>query len=74
MCPIDNLKRIVFRLLFGSIICLDFRNNTICIAESFDTNISHQLFDYTITFMNPQHLNSNSKGDILLKNRIKSSF
>ena len=26
-----------------------------CIPESFNTNISHQLFDYTITFVNPQH-------------------
>ena len=26
-----------------------------CIPESFNTNISHQLFDYTITFVNSQH-------------------
>jgi hypothetical protein len=25
------------------------------IPESFNTNISHQLFDYTITFVNSQH-------------------
>ena len=29
--------------------------NLICIPESFNTNISHQLFDYTITFVDPQH-------------------
>ena len=27
----------------------------ICIPESFNTNILHQLFDYTITFVNSQH-------------------
>ena len=26
-----------------------------CIPESFNTNISHQLFDYTLTFLNSQH-------------------
>ena len=26
-----------------------------CIPESFNTNISHQLFEYTITFVNSQH-------------------
>ena len=26
-----------------------------CIPESFTVNISHQLFDYTITFVNPQY-------------------
>ena len=28
-------------------------------------NISHQLFDYTITFVNSQHQNTNSKGDFV---------
>ena len=28
--------------------------NFLCIPESFNTNISHQLFDYTITFENLQ--------------------
>ena len=32
-----------------------------CIPESFDTNILHQLFDYTITYVNPQLENTNSK-------------
>ena len=31
------------------------KNNTLRIPESFNANISHQLFDYTITFMNSQH-------------------
>ena len=26
-----------------------------CIPESFNTNISHQVFYYTITFVNSQH-------------------
>ena len=29
--------------------------NNICIPESVNTNISYQLFDYTLTFVNPQH-------------------
>ena len=29
--------------------------NTIVIPENFITNISNQLFDYKITFLNPQH-------------------
>ena len=32
-------------------------------------NISHQLFDYTITFVNSQHENTNSRDDFVLKNR-----
>ena len=28
--------------------------NTLSIPESFNANISHQLFDYTITFVNSQ--------------------
>ena len=31
--------------------------------ESFNTNISHQLFDYKIT--NSEHENTNSKGDFV---------
>ena len=48
----------------------DFPFKTFCIPESFNTNISHQLFDYTITFVNTQHYNTNSKGDFVLKNRF----
>ena len=36
---------------------------SICIPESFNTNISYQLFDYKITFINSQHENTNSNGD-----------
>jgi hypothetical protein len=42
----------------------------ICIPESFNTNISHQLFDYTITFENSQHYNKNSKGDFVLQKPV----
>ena len=45
--------------------------NKLCITESFNTNISHQLFDYTITFVNSQHKNTNSKGDFVLKPSFK---
>ena len=43
------------------------------ITERFNTNISHQLFDYRITFMNSQCENTNSKGDFVLKNRFETS-
>ena len=32
----------------------EVRLNKFCIPESFNTKISHQFFDYTITFVNPQ--------------------
>ena len=34
-------------------------------------NISHQLFDYTINFVNSQRENTNSKSDFVLKTLIK---
>ena len=42
----------------------------ICIPESFNTNISHKLFDYTITFVNSQPQDTNSKGDYVLKKLV----
>ena len=45
-------------------------HNILSIPESFNTNISHQIFDYTTTFVNFQHQNTNLKGDIVLKNRF----
>ena len=38
-----------------------------CISESFNTNISHQLFDNTITFVNSHNYNINSRGDFVQK-------
>ena len=43
-----------------------------CIPKSFNKKISHQLFDYTITFANSKHYNKNSKGDFVLKNRFET--
>ena len=43
------------------------------IPESFNTNISHQLFDYKIAFVSSQLENTNSKGDFVLKNRFETS-
>ena len=51
----------------------DFRQ-IFCIPESFNTNISHPLFDYKITFVNYQHENTNSKGDLYSKTGFKRSF
>ena len=42
------------------------------IPESFNTNISHQLFDCKRTFVNSQCKNANSKGDFVLKNRFET--
>ena len=44
--------------------------NISCISESFNTNISNQLFDYKITFVNSQHENTKSKGDLVLKKQF----
>ena len=37
-------------------------------------NISHQPFDFKITFMNSKQKNTNLKGDYVLKNYVKASF
>ena len=44
-----------------------YEEKNFCILESFNTNISLQIFDYKITFVEE---NSNSKGDFGLKNRF----
>ena len=41
----------------------------LCIPKIINTNISHQLFDYTITFVNSA-LEQDSKGDFVLKTRF----
>ena len=46
--------------------------NIFCIPESFTTNISHQLFDYKITFVNSQLEKTNFKSDFILKNRFET--
>ena len=43
-------------------------NNYFYISESFYTNISHQLFDYKITFVNSQGENAISKREFVIKN------
>ena len=43
-------------------------------TRSFNTNISHQSFDYTITFMNSPHYNTNSKGDFVLETGLNVRF
>ena len=45
--------------------------NLICIPENFNTNISLQLFDYKITFVNSQLENTNLKVDSVLKDRVE---
>ena len=39
---------------------------------SFDTNISRQLLDYQITFVNSHHENKKSKGDLVLRHRFET--
>ena len=46
--------------------------NKIFIPESFNTNISHQIFDNKVTFVNSQPKNTNSKGDFVLQNRVET--
>ena len=43
----------------------------LCIPGSLNTNIIHRL-EYTITFVNSQRENTNSKGDIVLKNKFET--
>ena len=43
-----------------------------CIQESFNTNISHQLFDYKISFVNSKRENTNLREDFVLKNWFKN--
>ena len=44
----------------------------ICIPKRFNINISHQLLDYKITFVNLQHEKTNSKGDLVQKIRFET--
>ena len=46
---------------------LAFNFKIFCIPEGFITNISHQLFDYTTTFVKSQHKNNDSNDDFVLK-------
>ena len=57
----ENLMMKYFYLHITNKIC-----NIICIPESFNTNISHQIFANKITFVNSQCENTNSKGDFIL--------
>ena len=50
------------------------KNYKFCIPEILNTNISHQLFDCKITFVNSQNKNKNSKGDLNSKNRFECSL
>ena len=43
------------------------------IPESFNMNISHQLFAYKISFVNSRE-KTKSKGDFVLKNKFKTFF
>ena len=46
--------------------------NFLYIPESFNTNSSHQLLDYKITFVNSQYEKRNSKGDFVLKKPVRN--
>ena len=46
--------------------------NIFCIPESFSKNISHQIFDYKITFVYSQLENTHPKGDFVLKNQFET--
>ena len=42
------------------------------IPESFNTNISHQFFDYKKTLVNSQRKKTNSKSDFVLKYQFET--
>ena len=44
----------------------------ICIPKSFNINILQELLVYKITLVNSQHEKTNSKGDLVLKIRVKT--
>ena len=46
----------------------------ICLPESFNTNISQKLFDYTITLVNSQHKNIRKKVILNSKTGFRRSF
>ena len=50
---------------------LSILNKFFCLPESFNTNISHQLFDYTITFCTRTQI---QKVILNSKNGFKRSF
>ena len=47
-------------------------NSNICKPKSFNTYISHQLFEYEITCVNSQHENLHSIGDFVLKDQFET--
>ena len=49
-------------------------NKVFCIPESFNTNIPYPLFDYKIIFVNSQHKNTKSKGNLYSKISLKHLF
>ena len=61
----SNLRNIIY--LYKEIIFV-LPINVFVYIEGLKTNISHQLFDYKITFLNTQPKYTNSKGDFVLKN------
>ena len=60
------ILRVLCKCTFGSSNII-----TVCIPESFNTNISHQLFDPILTFVNSQHSNTYSKGNLVHKTSFK---
>ena len=67
---IDNFSKLNVFCIPDKKIC-DFDTQIyFCIPESFNTNISQQLFDHKITFINSQDEHTDSKGDFVLKPRF----
>ena len=76
--PIADTKYIVFRpniRIYLAANNVETKQNIFCILpESFNTNISHQLLDYKITFVNSQYQNTNSKGNLNSNTGFKCMF
>ena len=60
-------RNVILNFLFYFFWLDTFYHNFFCIPESFNTNISHQSFDYKITLLNLKRKNTNSKVDFVLK-------
>ena len=52
----------------------NFDHNLFCLSETFNTNISHQIFYYKIAFVNLQYENTKSKDNFELRTGLNTRF
>ena len=71
MCHNKDLLYAWYKFIQTHNVLKEDNNNIFCIPESFNIKILHQLLDYWITFVNSKNENTNSRGNLVLKNRFK---